>query len=465
MEEVVVHPEDGPSPQHGSVKSWENAVRGGTYGGGYYEPGTTRLPPLTPEEQEALEDERFYLGLLGVSGISKELLDELLKKGYTPEEVYRLWIDRTPVKAKAIELGPDRFSLDPINLPELPQQTPEWEPQPEPDPEARNAAKHVLTRVIVKLFPKPVQYLLEAGFFAYEFWQVLPQPQKEAITQIFTDASVAAAELMDDELKDWVYGFFNYKPDTGTAYVEYPGISIQTRHTPKRTVKTFEIAIPLENMQVEKPPKPAKLKTQPAMVPYLTPEIWLPELQPWPEEFPEELPEIKIEVYPAYVTTKADTQVMPATRPDWEVLPQIKPAAQMVQGRTAQMQRTQTDGVVNVKMEMAVSTPVTTRVSQGNRLRTRKEKKSRTYAASRVYRALLKVFNESYGTYDEAREFYEIFQDNSHLDANGDVVLNIEQFAYDLFMNELQDRAIGKVMGKYREALEDNPTWHALSAP
>ena len=109
--------------------------------------------------------------------------------------------------------------------------------------------------------------------------------------------------------------------------------------------------------------------------------------------------------------------------------------------------------------------PAKTKPAEANRLRDKKEKKSRNFAAANVYRGLLKIFNKTYGNADEMRDLWEIFKDNAYVDNEGNVVINIEQLGYDVLMNELQDRAIGKVMGKYREALEDNPDWHRMSAP
>lgn len=450
MEEVVVHPEDGPSPQHQSVRSWENAVRGSyTSPPAYPDGGITRLPNLPRELADALEEDTRYWEFIEDAQIPRETVEDLLDKGYSPRQIYRLWIDRVPATApRAVPLGPDPIDLSPnwipqsSNQPDLtrpdadfPDQAPE-----QLDPDAKSAAKFVITKAIIKLFPRPIQWLIDAGLWSRDFWNSLSKAQQEQIRGLFRDVMEQAYELSELDLQDKLREWYLDRPTSGSETFATEGITVIAKETPTKSVRDFEISIPLEDIQINKPPQPQAVEPPPD---FLKPENWTPHQEnAWPEEFPPELPIVKVEIFPSTIEP---------VHPKWNDLPyyawkaDIKP-------------------VIKTRIKIEMRLPPKTKVAEGNTLRGPKEKKGRNYAAANAYRGLLKLINKTYGEVDELRDIYDAFRENSWIDNNGDLMLNIEQFANDIFWMQLEDKAIGKLMGKYREALQDNPTWHALSA-
>lgn len=448
MEEVVVTPEDGPSPQHQSVRSWENAVRGSyNPAAPYRDGGVTRLPNLPRDLAEALEEDTRYWEFIEDAKVPREMVENLLEKGYSPREIYRLWIDRTPVKApKAINLGPDPIDLSPNWIPANPNAPlpdadfPDQAPT-DLDPDAKAAAKFVITKVIIKLFPRPIQWLYEAGMWTRDAWHAMSKAQQEQLRGLFRDVMEQAYELSELDLQDKLREWYLDRPTSGSETFATEGITVIAKETPTKSVRDFEISIPLEDMQILKPPKSQPVEPPPE---FLQPENWMPHQEnPWPEEFPPELPIVKVEISPSTIEP---------VQPKWNDLPYYAWKADV-------------KPVIKTRIKFEMRLPPKTKVAEGNRLRSKKEKKGRNYAAANMYRGLLKVINKTYGEVDELRDVYHAFRENSWIDNNGDLMLNIEQFATDIFMMQLEDKAIGKIMSKYREALQDNPTWHSLSAP
>ncbi len=74
-------------------------------------------------------------------------------------------------------------------------------------------------------------------------------------------------------------------------------------------------------------------------------------------------------------------------------------------------------------------------------------------------RGLYKLVNKTYGTVDEWMDVIDIFKENMWFDKDGNLVADWEQIGMDLLMNELQDRAIGKMSGYHKEMIQENGWW------
>ncbi len=96
---------------------------------------------------------------------------------------------------------------------------------------------------------------------------------------------------------------------------------------------------------------------------------------------------------------------------------------------------------------------------RGNRLRGKKERKGSSHAAGMFLRGLYKLTNKTYGTVDEWMDIIDIFKENMWFDKDGNLVADWEQIGMDLLMNELQDRAIGKMSGYHKEMIQENGWW------
>ena len=124
----------------------------------------------------------------------------------------------------------------------------------------------------------------------------MPPEQRQAITDAFKDAFQTVYDSMELGLMDDLWSWYTDKPTSGTETFSHEGITITATETPARSIRDFEIAIPVDELQITKPPKPEHIPPPE----YLRPENWMPEEQPWPQEFPEELPTIRIEIEPTW---------------------------------------------------------------------------------------------------------------------------------------------------------------------
>ena len=149
----------------------------------------------------------------------------------------------------------------------------------------------------------------------------------------------------------------------------------------------------MEDLQIEKPPKPEAINPPEAF----RPENWMPDPEPWTNEFPEDFPTIKIEI--------GDTWIDQG-QPNWEDVPYT---AWKVGPRP----------VAKVEVRMDMRAPAKTQLVEAHRLRGKNEKKSRNFAAANVYRGMLKIFNKTYGNFDEMRDLWEIFKENAYIDNDG----------------------------------------------
>ena len=95
----------------------------------------------------------------------------------------------------------------------------------------------------------------------------------------------------------------------------------------------------------------------------------------------------------------------------------------------------------------------------GNRLRGPKEKKGTGHAAGIALRGLYRFINKTYGEFDEFMDLKGILMDNIWLDEDGNLVVDWLQLGFDLIMNDLQDRAIGKMSGYHREMIQEQGWW------
>lgn len=411
IEEVVVRPDDAPTRNQGYNPARDQFGIREDY---------TRYREKNFRDPDA----QYWDRLLDEAGIPKEWIKQMLSKGYTPQQILELWDTRTPAeRSGTINLGPDPYDLS--------ENYPTSDPNDgQPIEEVKVYGKIVKPNIIVKLFPKPVQFLIEAGLFGYELYQALPQDLQDEINENTKQAFADAWTELENELMDSFRQFFQYDSvqDFGTTVLPIPNGKVLRTVRPKSTALEVEFEFPWE-APMRKPrrvPAPRELP-DPLKAPN-----WMPQPEPWPNEFPLELPEI--------------TFTVPAPEIVWQPAP--RKVSQTMAGPT-----------VKAKVEAVVRINPQNLPMRGNRLRGKKERKGASHAAGMFLRGLYRLINKTYGTVDEWMDIVDIFKENMWFDKDGNLVADWEQIGFDLLMNELQDRAIGKMSGFHKEMIQQNGWW------
>ena len=421
--EIIVTPQDGPSPQHSTVTPWRTATP-------YAE---SQVERHYREQKGQVREDEYWDRLLAGSGIPEDWVIEMLDSGYSPKQILELWDTRTPAQ-RWINLGPDPVDLS-SNFPDASFQTDAPVEPGQPIEEVVVREKIITPPLIVRIFPKPIQMIADTALMAYDLYQSLPEPVRNEFEREVKEAFEAAWKEIDDslisDLRIWMG--FESLPDLGKRTYEYPpdGRVVES-DTPLSSNRDFEFDIPAEQIPLGRPTKPPVPKKIPDP---LRPENWMPDPEPWPDWIPEELPPITIEL-----------KVPEFTQPAWKDTP-------------LRVWKTGPKPVVKVRFKGRMRTPARTKPDEGNRLRGPNEKKGQSHAAGMALRGLYKFINKTYGEYDEFMDLKDILLANIWLDEDGNLVVDWLQLGFDLIMNDLQDRAIGKMSGYHREMIQEQGWW------
>ncbi len=218
IEEVIVRPDDAPtrSPGYNPARDQFGIREDYTR----YREKNFRDP-----------DSQYWDRLLEEAGIPKEWIKQMLSKGYSPQQILELWDTRTPAeRTGTINLGPDPYDLS--------ENWPTSDPNDgQPIEEVKVYGKLVKPNIIVKLFPKPLQFLIEAGLFGYELYQALPQDLQDQINENTKQAFSDAWTELENELMDTFRQFYSFDSpqELGTTRIDLPNGDVLRTVRPKST--------------------------------------------------------------------------------------------------------------------------------------------------------------------------------------------------------------------------------------